>query len=112
MTFSLLNKERNPGHSGIVTGWNGGRWKKSNDWPIDPSRQNALFPLEKFGKESSVWDRSRQEKDADLQPPPEKVSRKKTRTESLGRSQQKKTPIQPIPGMSLARKKERKEREH
>ena len=36
ITCSLLNKERNPGHSGIVTGWNSKRRKKSNDWPIDP----------------------------------------------------------------------------
>ena len=36
MTCSLLNKNRNPGHSSIVTGWNSGRRKKSNDWPIDP----------------------------------------------------------------------------
>ena len=36
MTCILLNKERNPGHSGIETRWNSGRRKKSNDWPIDP----------------------------------------------------------------------------
>ena len=32
---NLLDKERNPDHSGIVTGWNSGRRRKSNDWPID-----------------------------------------------------------------------------
>ena len=65
MTCSLLNKDRNPGHSGIVTGWNNGRRKKSNDWSIDPSGQNAIFPLEKFGKESSVFGQKSAEKDAD-----------------------------------------------
>ena len=60
------NKERNRGHSGIVTGWNSGRRKKSNYWPIYPSRQNAIFPLEKFGKEISVFGQKSAEKDADL----------------------------------------------
>ena len=42
MTRSLLDKERNPGHSSIITGWNSGRRKKSNDWPID---QTPSFTL-------------------------------------------------------------------
>ena len=47
------------------------------------------------------------EKDAGLQPTPGKVSRKKSRTESLDRSQQKETLIQPTPWMLLARKKKK-----
>ena len=34
MTYNRLDKEGNVGHSIIVTGWNGGRRKKSNDWPL------------------------------------------------------------------------------
>ena len=54
MTCILLNKERDLGYSSIVTGLNSERRKKSNDWPIDPKRQNAIFLLEKSGKESTV----------------------------------------------------------
>ena len=43
MTCNLLDKERNPGYLSILTRWNGGRRKKSNDWPRDPYRQNVIF---------------------------------------------------------------------
>ena len=65
MTCSLLNKERNPGHLSSVT-WRDNRRRKSNDWPANPWRQNAIFLLEKFGKESSVFGQKSAEKDADL----------------------------------------------
>ena len=50
MTCSLLNKEWNPGHSGIMTGSNGGRREKSNDWLLALLRQNDTFSLEEIWK--------------------------------------------------------------
>ena len=105
MTCSLLNKERNPGHSGIVTGWNSGRRKKSNDWPIDRQRQNAIFLLEKFGKESSVWDRSRREKDANLSQLRGKSPLKRVKQSLEKASDRDRSLKSTCSGMSLARKK-------
>ena len=49
MTYNLLNKERNLGHSSIITGSNGGRREKSNDWLYRPfSAKMIPFCQRKF----------------------------------------------------------------
>ena len=80
---NLLDKERNPGHSSIITGWNGGRRKKSNDWPIDqtPSFSLAEIWKRKFSSRQTLARDRRQFSQLRW------ISRKKSRTESLDRSQ-------------------------
>ena len=56
MTCIMVNKEKNPGHLSIVTGWNGGRRKKSNDWPIDPLASKWHFFVREIWKRIfSLW---------------------------------------------------------
>ena len=87
MTCTQLNKERNPGHSSIVTGWNGGKRKKSN--ARTPFGQNAIFFVrENLAKKDEFWT-DIGERETSIQPTPGKVSSKKAGTESLDRSQQK-----------------------
>ena len=61
MTCHLLNKEWNPGPSGIMIGFNGGRKKKSNDWPIGPLASKwHFFVRENLEKNLQFEDRGRQ----------------------------------------------------
>ena len=101
MTYNRLDKEGNAGHSIIVTGWNGGRRKRPNDWPLVRTPSFSLVEVwkRKFSlrtvvggwrcrpqKESLVLNRHWQETDANPAKLRERISRKKIRTESLDRS--------------------------
>ena len=52
MTCNLLDKERNPGHSSIVTGWNSGKRKWLAHGPLAPK---CHFFVREIWKESWVW---------------------------------------------------------
>ena len=61
MTCSLLNKERNPGHSGIVTGFNSGRRKKAKRLAHRPLVPKChFFVREIWEKNLQFEDRSQQ----------------------------------------------------
>ena len=137
MTCSLLNKERNPGHSSIMTGFNSGRRKKSNDWPIGPKAKMPFFSLEKIWKRkfSSGQTLARERcqfSQLQVKSPVKRIfssgqtlvrerhqfsqlwgkSPIKRVEQSLWTEVSRKVLIQPILGISLVRKKERKEYEH
>ena len=106
MTYNRLDKEGNAGHSIIVTGWNGGRRKKLNHWPLveTPSFSLAEVWKRKFSSgQTSARDRRQSSQS------PGKISHKKIRTESLDRSQQKGLTFSQILEMPLARKRKEPE---
>ena len=81
---------------------------KSNDWPMDPRRQNTIFRWKRIfslGQKSAKETRW-------SQPTPGKVIRKKSWTEFWTEVNERNTLISADSGGSLARKKERKESEH
>ena len=82
-----------------------GEGQKPNDWPID---QTPSFLLEEIWKRKFSSGQTLARDRLQFSQLQEKVSRKKIRTESLDRSQQKGL-IQPILGMSLARKRKEPE---
>ena len=63
MTFNLLDKERNLGHSSIMTGSNGGRRKSQMIGYRPFSAKMIPFRKRKFGKESFVWEQKSASKD-------------------------------------------------
>ena len=107
MTYYRLDKGGNAGHSIIVTRWNGGRRKKPNDWPLVqmPSFSLAEVWKRKFSS-GQILARDR----CQSSQAPGRISRKKIRTESLDRSQQKGLTFSQFLEMPLARK--RKEHEN
>ena len=105
MTCNQLDKEGNAGHLIIVTGWNGGRRKKPNDWPIV---QTPSFLLVEVWKRKYSSGQTLARDRFQFSQAPGNVSRKKNRTESLDRRQQKGTFSQ-ILGTPLARKRKEPE---
>ena len=83
MTNDWLDKEGNAGHSIIITGWNGGRRKKPNDWPLVQMPSFSLAEVWKW-KFSSGQTLARDRRQFSQAPA-------KSRTESLDRRQQKGT---------------------
>ena len=107
MTNNRLDKEGNAYHLIIVTGWNGGRRKKPNDWPFvqTPTFSLAEVWKRKFSSGQTLARDRRQSSQA-----PGKNSRKKIRTESLDRSQQKGLTFSKILEMPLTRKRKEPEK--
>ena len=106
MTCNRLDKEGNAGHSIIVTGWNGGKRKKPNDWPIVQTPSFSLVEVWKrnFSSGQTLARDRRQFSQA-----PGKVTCKKIRTESLDRSQQEEPTFSQILEMPLTRKRKEPE---